>query len=62
MNRKLKKNKIFAVYKGDNFLAMGTAIELAKKFNVKEKTVLFWAMPVQSRRNKGNAKVAIVID
>lgn len=31
---------------GDKFLDMGTAEELAKKFNVKRKTVYFWASPV----------------
>lgn len=47
---------------GDEFLDVGTAKELAKKYNVKERTVYFWASPAQSRRVKRNRKVAVRID
>lgn len=62
MKKRKLKNKVLAVYKGDNFLDIGTISELAKKFNVKETTVYFWAMPVQSKRDKGNSKVAIIVE
>ncbi len=49
----------YAVYKGEEFLAEGTAEELAEKFNVKPETVKFWSMPANTRRDRGNRKVAV---
>lgn len=54
--------KIYAVYKGNNYLMQGTVKELADYFKVKEKTVYWWSSPTQIKRNKGNFKVAIKLD
>lgn len=54
--------KIYAVYKGDEFLFMGTIEEIAKHFNVKKETVYFWTTPAQKRRAKSRMKIAIKIE
>ncbi len=54
--------KEYAVYKGEEILALGTAKEIAKQLNVKEKTVYFWCMPSHHKRNKKNAKFAIRLE
>ena len=54
----------YAVYKGDELLAIGTAREIAKQLNVKEATVYFWSRPVNIRRNEtrtANRKVAFAL-
>ena len=55
--------KIYALYKGDEQLAEGTLDELAEKFNVKKKTLLFYQSSVHSiRRNKGNSRVLVRVE
>ena len=56
------KKKIYAIYKGDEFLCEGTSKECAEFLNVKQKTVFWWKSPVNHKRSKGNRKVAIVIE
>ena len=67
--------KEYAVYKGDKFLFLGTIKECAKFFNVKVRTVYFWASPankkrvdtgiypncIRKKKTKNNAKIAIRI-
>lgn len=53
---------VYAVYKGDKFLDLGTAEELAKRFKVKKETVWFWNSPVNKRRAKKKRKIAIKIE
>ena len=48
----------YSVYKGVEFLAMGTAFELAERFGVATKTVRFWASPANKRRDNGHRIVA----
>ena len=42
--------KEYALYKGEECLAIGTIKEIAKKMNVKEKTIYFYTMPTYKRR------------
>ena len=49
----------YAIYKGDDFLALGTADELAEQLGVKPDTVRWWSYPTAQARNKGNARTAI---
>lgn len=49
----------YAVYKGDELLAIGTTKELAKKFNVSTRTIEDWATPKNRKRDKGKRKVAV---
>lgn len=55
----------YAVYKGDEIIAIGTRKELAEKFNVKRSTVRFWSTPANirriSNRRRGNSKGKLAI-
>lgn len=54
----------YAVYKGEELLAIGTSYQLAEKLNVKRETVKWWASPTNRRRvesGKGKRKVAVRI-
>lgn len=42
--------KEYALYKGDELLAMGTAKELAKQFGVKVPTIHFYKSPAYIKR------------
>lgn len=53
---------VYAIYKGDEFLDLGTTEEMAKKFNVKKETITFWASPAHKKRVKNKGKVAVRID
>lgn len=53
---------VYAVYKGDKFLDLGTVEELSERFKVKKETVYFWSSPVNKRRMKRNRKIAIKIE
>lgn len=46
------KIKEYALYKGDDCLAIGTIKEIAKQMNVKEETIYFYTMPAYKRRCK----------
>lgn len=52
----------YAVYKGDEFLFMGTIKEIATHFNVKKETVYFWTSPTQKKRAKSRMKIAIKVE
>lgn len=52
---------IFALYKGDEYLDMGTAQELANKLEVKTETIKFYATPTNHKRNP-NGLVAIRVE
>ena len=40
----------YAIYKGDKFIDIGTAKELAEKCNVKPETIEFYATPSHLKR------------
>ena len=46
--------KIYALYKGDQFLIVGTKKELADYLKVKEKTISFYSSEVWKKRRKYN--------
>lgn len=56
-----RKTTEYAIYKGDKFIDIGTAKELAEKCNVKPETIEFYASPsylkrlekVKDKYNKG---------
>ena len=43
----MKNYKEYALYKGEELLAIGTKRELAEKFNVKERTITFYMTPTK---------------
>lgn len=51
MSRKCKG--IYALYKGDRFICMGTVEEIAEKMGVSIRTIRFYASPVYQRRGRG---------
>lgn len=60
--------KYFALYKGDKFIDLGTAKELAEKYNVTPKTIRYLSTPANRRRiektkkDVSNALISIKID
>lgn len=54
----------YAVWRGEECIAIGTAQELAERFGVKPETVRWWASPTAHRRadeSKKGHKVAVRI-
>lgn len=49
----------YAIYKGEELLAEGTADELAKLFGVTPKTIRWMSSPTNYKRDKGDRKVAV---
>ena len=52
-----KSHARYAVWKGDECLAIGTPAELAEKFGVTKKTVYWWASAACKRRDKNNKRM-----
>jgi hypothetical protein len=48
-----KDNKIYAIYNGDKFLALGTLDEIAKELKIKRKTVQWYMQPAYKKRSRG---------
>lgn len=56
----MRKNKVYALYKGDNFIDIGTRKELADKMGVGERTISFYSSPTYQKRNPdGNCYIVI---
>lgn len=53
---------IYALYKGDTFIDLGTKEYLAEKINVKVKTITFYMSPTYRKRTKDNAYIVIKIE
>ena len=49
MDRKRKRN-IYALYKGEEMLSVGTIQEISEELNIKEKTVYFYQTPAYIKR------------
>lgn len=54
--------KEYALYKGDEFLTIGTKKELAEYLKVKIETISFYASKVYLRRTNGNGYVVVKLD
>jgi hypothetical protein len=48
----MRNQIIYAVYKGDNFIFMGTKKECSEHLGVKEDTVYFYTTPTYQKRAK----------
>lgn len=46
----MRKRKEYALYKGDQFVDIGTLKDLAKKLNVNEKTIQYYSTPSHLKR------------
>lgn len=60
----MKKNKVYALYKGEECIAIGTVIQLAKATNVKIDTIQFYTTPTYKRRckNSNNRRVLVELE
>lgn len=59
----MSREKFYALYKGDEIIAIGTLKELAKLLNVAPRTIYFYSTPTYRKRNKGgNSYIVIRID
>lgn len=57
----MRKNNIYALYKGDEFLIVGTKEELASYLGVKLKTITFYnSKEYKKRRKKGNNYLLVI--
>ncbi len=55
--------KDYAMYKGEDILAIGTIAEIAKHLSVKESTVKFYGTPSYQKRIRGDkAKILIELE
>ena len=53
--------KIYAIYKGDNFLRSGTKYQLANYLGVKLRTIDFYLTPTYKKRSKeGKNRINVV--
>ena len=53
--------KEYALYKGEQCLAIGTIKEIAEKMQVKYRTIYFYTMPTYKRRcKKSNNRLTMV--
>lgn len=53
--------RIYALYKGEEMLMMGTKKEIAEFLGVKLSTVTFYISSANKKRDKGNKKVVVYI-
>lgn len=63
MAGRTKNNKVYAIYNGDKFLALGTLDEIAAQLGVKRKTIQFYMQPAyKKRRNSKECYVVIEVE
>lgn len=59
----MNKEKIYALYRGEKFLGVGTKKELAELLNVKVETISFYATPAYKKRtNQAKSRRLVLID
>ena len=57
-----RPTKEYAIYKGDEFIAIGTIKELVKKTGYAESTLRYCTHPASKKRNNGNRLVVFSVD
>ena len=58
-----KKKPLFALYKGDKFITLGTKREIAEEVGTTLNNINFWASNVYRKRcHSGNGKIVIKIE
>ncbi len=59
----MNKEKIYALYRGEKFLGVGTKKELAELLNVKVETISFYATPAYKKRtNQAKSRRLVLIE
>lgn len=57
----MKKIKMYALYKGDKFIDLGTKEYLANKLGVKPYTIYFYTSPTYKKRIKDHYDNRIIV-
>ena len=57
-----KDTNEYALYKGEDLLAIGTLDELAEFRGVSRNTIYWYSMPANKRQDRGNKVVAIKLE
>jgi hypothetical protein len=57
----LRKRQEYALYKGDEFIDLGTIKELAERLGVNPKTILYYQTPAYKSKSKDNINRKILI-
>lgn len=59
----MNKENIYALYRGEKFIGVGTKRELAGLLNVKVETISFYATPAYKKRiNQAKSRRLVCID
>lgn len=59
----MNKENIYALYRGEKFIGVGTKRELAELLNVKVETISFYATPAYKKRiNQAKSRRLVCID
>jgi hypothetical protein len=62
----MRKQSCYALYKGDQFIDLGTITELSERLNIKEQTLWFYTSKVYEKRseqkNSDNLRILIKIE
>lgn len=56
-----RKKQEYALYKGDEFIDLGTIEEIAKRLKVAPKTVQYFGTPAYKRKGKDDANRKVLI-
>lgn len=57
----MKAKRDYAVYRGDEFVTVGTQAEVARELGVKPDTIYFWSTPTYNKRLKKDSKALVSI-
>lgn len=57
----MKAERYYGVYRGDEFVTVGTQAEVARELGVKPDTVYFWSTPTYNKRLKKDSKALVSI-
>ncbi len=57
----MRKSKIYALYKGEDCLGIGTIKELAEQLNIKATTLRFYMTPTYKKRVKDEIDRRVLI-
>ena len=57
----MKAEILYGVYRGEEFVTVGTQEEVAKELGVKASTVYFWSTPTYKKRLKKDSKALISV-
>ena len=58
----MSNKKIYAFYKGENFIAEGTIKEIVAETGKSRKQLHWYKTPIAHKRNKGNAQILIELE